>query len=409
MANSSQAAPRRKPPKPFEGFPLFSHPSGQWAKKIKGKLYYFGVWADPDAALVRLNRELPYLKDGKKPPAVDVSSGCTLKQLCNAFLRSKDAKLQAGELSPRTFRDYYYTCERLLEHFTKDRPVSDLRPDDFRSYRAQLAARFGPVSLKNEIIRIRTLFNYGHESQLIDRPVSFGQDFDCPSQKAIRRARNAAGPRLFTREEVLRIRDAADVQIRAMTLLGINCGFGNTDCASLPLTGLDLETGWVTFPRPKTEIARRVPLWPETVQAIKEAVEVRSVPADHTGQGLCFLTWQGRPWVRTQPKKEPSAEESATLPPPTVPLDALSQAFAKLLKKLHINGRKGLGFYTLRHCFETQAGESKDQVAVDAIMGHVDASMAGAYREGISDGRLRAVVETVRAWLFAPVQEGGQG
>ena len=33
-------------------------------------------------------------------------------------------------------------------------------------------------------------------------------------------------------------------------------------------------------------------------------------------------------------------------------------------------------------------------------MGHVDSSMAGVYRERISDERLRAVVYTVHSWLW---------
>ena len=71
-----------------------------------------------------------------------------------------------------------------------------------------------------------------------------------------------------------------------------------------------------------------------------------------------------------------------------------------MVKRLDINGRKGLGFYTLRHTFATIAGESRDQVAVNAIMGHVDNSMAGVYRERISDERLIAVTDTVHQWLF---------
>jgi hypothetical protein len=45
-------------------------------------------------------------------------------------------------------------------------------------------------------------------------------------------------------------------------------------------------------------------------------------------------------------------------------------------------------------------GDAKDQVAVNAIMGHVDGTMAAVYRERIDPDRLRAAVEQVRRWLF---------
>ena len=34
-------------------------------------------------------------------------------------------------------------------------------------------------------------------------------------------------------------------------------------------------------------------------------------------------------------------------------------------------------------------------------MGHVDTTMAGHYRERISDERLKAVTDTIHNWLFA--------
>jgi integrase len=68
-----------------------------------------------------------------------------------------------------------------------------------------------------------------------------------------------------------------------------------------------------------------------------------------------------------------------------------------------------LGFYTLRHTFRTVADESKDQPAVDHIMGHEVPHMSAIYRETISDERLKAVTEHVRSWLFGKTSSGSIG
>lgn len=57
-----------KPTKPRPDFPLFPHATGR-AKKIRGKLHYFGKWADPDAALRRYVEERDDLYAGRKPPS----------------------------------------------------------------------------------------------------------------------------------------------------------------------------------------------------------------------------------------------------------------------------------------------------------------------------------------------------
>jgi integrase len=393
---------------------LFAHyGAGQWCKKIRKRLVYFGSYrTDPDGtkALERFNREWPYLCKGETPPAVDISNGLSLRVLCNQFLAAKEEMLRAGELSHRMFRDYYAVCAALIGHFGKDRRVDDLRPDDFRRFRAKLTERFGPNSLKSRIIRCRGVLNFAFDNQLIDKPVQYGSCFAPPSALTIRRHRNQGGPKLFEREEVLRILNEADVAMRAMILLGVNCGFGNSDVASLPQSAVNLKSGWLEFPRPKTEVHRRIPLWKETTTALEKALAVRHAAADPKDKDLWFLTQQGRPWVRIKVKRpkpggapvkdEPQAKDY-------IPIDALSQALAKILKRLEINGRRGLGFYSLRHCFETYAGESRDQVAVDAVMGHVDSSMAANYRHRVSDERLQAVVETVRVWLFG-AEKGGE-
>ena len=76
--------------------------------------------------------------------------------------------------------------------------------------------------------------------------------------------------------------------MQAMILLGINCGFGNVDCARLLLT--DIKNDWVSFPRPKTGAIRRCPLWPETVKAIEAALAERKTPKDRAHIDFVFIT-----------------------------------------------------------------------------------------------------------------------
>jgi len=185
---------------------------------------------------------------------------------------------------------------------------------------------------------------------------------------------------MFEANELRRIIAAAEAPLQAMILLGVNCGYGNADCGTLPLAALDLDGAWVNYHRPKTGITRRCPLWPETVKALRESIAARPKPKNSADAVLTFITSKGGSWHKK------------------IEDNPISKEMRKLLDSVALNGHRN--FYALRHTFETIGGEAKDQVAVDHIMGHARDDMASVYRERISDARLKAVTDHVRQWLF---------
>lgn len=181
------------------------------------------------------------------------------------------------------------------------------------------------MTLGNVIQRMRVAFKFAWDNSLIDRPVRYGQAFKRPSRKVVRIDRAKKGPTLFTADEIYRLLAAAGTVMRAMILLGINGGFGNADCGHLVLSAVDLEAGMIDFPRPKTGIPRRCPLWPETITALKEALANRPDPKKEGHADLVFITKYGQGWAKDTTDQ------------------TLAKEFGKLLRALHINGRKGIG------------------------------------------------------------------
>lgn len=377
----------KKPKKPNPDFPLFPHQCGQWAKKIRGKTRYFGPWADPDAALRKYVDQKDEWQAGRTPRA---GVGITVGDLCNEFLTFK--RLQVGTadgITERTWSEYKTTTDRLVRVLGKGTPVDSLVPMDFAQLRADIAKTRNAVALSTEVQRCRTVFRFAVHEHHIDKPVRMGTNFTKARKVSVRHERNARPAKFIAANEIRDLLDSASVHLRAMILLGINCAYGQTDLAELTIASVDLDHGWVVFPRPKTAINRRCPLWPETVDALRASLKSRNKPVTCPPDRF-FVTLQGYPLVWFKPNKGGR-------------MDSVGNAFRKLLVALEIK-RKGVSFYALRHTMRTVADESRDTPAVKRIMGHSDDDksdeMRGEYVEHISDDRLRAVTEYLHRWLF---------
>jgi integrase len=417
------AEPRKKPEKPYPAFPLFAHGNGMWAKRIRGQVRYFGKWADPQAALSKYLAQKDALYAGREPLPVGPDEW-TVRDLCNQYLTAKKAAVAAGDITERSFREYLAACKRLARVVGAETAVAHLVREDFSRLRADMAKTWGPVRILNEIRRVRMIFNWGVAQTILDRLPTYGDGMKWPSAKVLRKNRSDKGLRMFQAEQIRALLAAAGPTLKAMILLGINCGYGNTDMGRMERGHVDLKTGWTDYPRPKTGVPRRCPLWPETVKAIRRVLNLRSkrkaplppavaVPADGSQEAtpiaavgtdtpapavvdvvsvpkkyrkLLFLTTYNGPWEGS----------------------VLSMIFGRLVRRLGFH-RPGLNFYALRHTFQTVGSQTKDETAVSAIMGHAPqtSDFSSVYREQIDDQRLRDVTDHVHNWLW-PKKESGQ-
>lgn len=364
-------------PKKADKFPLFKHPRGYWCKTILGKHKYFGKVADdPDGkqALKRWLREKEWRLAGLEPPT-DSDDAITVKFLCNRYLESKEVELKAGHIVQSTFDELKAILRDFMEVIPGSTDVKMLTPQHFGKYLTSIAERHkAPTSIGKRVTKIKSVFKHAWENRLIETPVHFGTSFKRPPAKAYRKARNERGNRCLERAEVMTLLKSASKPEAAMILLGLNCGFGNTDCGELKKS--DIKSGWIELARKKTGVTRRAPLWKETEEALNKAIA-------ETDKEFPYVFANGS-------RKKISDRYYVTW------------LFTKLCERAKVEGRT---FYDLRRSFQTRAENEAgtvDTAAIRCIMGHVASSsdMSSVYRQFVSDDRLRAVTDAVRKWLW---------
>ncbi len=361
-------------------FPLSYHKgTKQWKRKVLGTVRYFGT--DKQAALNKWIAEKDHWLAGRNPrkeAQAEQPIALTVEGLCDRFLYAKECLVESGELTRETWNDYKSVCALVIQAFGKSQNVANLGPDNFRALRTGFtkSSKFegknrGLVSVSNLVARTRVIFKFAADE--FDVKVKYGQAFKKPSKDKLLAERQEHieehGDMFFSAEEVQAMLAGAEPAMRAMILLALNGGLGNTDL--IRLRHVNIKGKWLMYPRQKNANPRRIPLWKETVAAI-----------DALGANDWLFLRDGKPWR----------------------MDQISTAFGKLLDECGFK-RFRCSFYSLRRTFRTVADNSRDQPACDALMGHNRNDTASIYRQTISDDRLVAVVECVRqALLVASVK-----
>ncbi|MHC4159511.1 MAG: tyrosine-type recombinase/integrase [Planctomycetota bacterium] len=240
-------------------FPLTLHKTGQYCKKIKGKLYYFGT--DRKIARQKYLEKAAKLHSDRGPMG-KFADNLPVKKLCNLYLDYQESRATIGEIKPRHLYDQTNLLRDFVRFIDPNRIVSDVSTIDLQSYRRKLIkAGKPPRTINNRIAAVKAMYNWATNNEIMET---------APNLKAIKKISPPKDEKpTFTALHIHTLLEHADVQMKAMIWLGLNCGFGCTDCAELRWKDLDLKNGRVRFPRGKTGISRNLLLWVETIKALK--------------------------------------------------------------------------------------------------------------------------------------------
>ena len=115
---------RARPAKPYPSFPLTAHNNGQWCKKIRGKVHFFGVWGDAQDALDNYLRIATALHAGQMPRPTTLSpEGPTVKDVCNHYLTFQVNKAQARQILADSFNGCLVVVESFARYLTAPRSI----------------------------------------------------------------------------------------------------------------------------------------------------------------------------------------------------------------------------------------------------------------------------------------------
>ncbi|TWU18032.1 tyrosine-type recombinase/integrase [Allorhodopirellula heiligendammensis] len=369
--------------KPYPDFPLFPHRNGQWCKKIRGKHRHFGSVKDGwESALELYQLQRDDLYAGRDPQVYD--EGLTLADLWTDFLVDFQKRVDRGRVGQGSWNDHQRTGKLVVACLGRHTLVSTIRKSDLKRLREGWEDAYAPATIAGHVARVKAVFAWAYEDEeLIETPIKFGRVFARPAESEFRQHRERSKTKLLTAAQIRSLLAVATPQMRCCILLGINMALNNKDCGFLEFRHVDLDTGWVTYPRNKTHCRRKALLWPETLAAINAYLPKRRRPKSAELADRILLTRCGGPLAFAHKRDSPIAKQ-----------------FSKLRIAAKIPDAASFG--ALRHTFRSVAEDNpaKDLTAIRCVMGHADQSIDDAYIEYIGDAGLVATSDHVRDWYL---------
>jgi site-specific recombinase XerD len=205
-------------------FPLTLHPTGQYYKKINGKIHYFG--ANKKQAVERYLEQATYLHGGQNFAQKASNGGMTLKELCDLYLEYQHSRVLSGDLSARYHNGQISPLNKLMSFLGKGRRIKSISTLNLQNYKRKLQSAYGSAHRLNLHIGVmKAMFHWARKNDILQ---------NIPNIDAVSKGKIVHQEMcIFSAEQIKKLLYVANIRMRAMIWLGLNCGFGCTDCARL--------------------------------------------------------------------------------------------------------------------------------------------------------------------------------
>jgi integrase len=301
-----------------------------------------------------------------------VASEITIKELANRFIATQRANWKNPKVTIKCYQAW-------LGRFLRDYPelkACKFSIEMFSEWKLSLKERgYSAESINHYLSAVRSIFNFAEDMDLISKAPKLNRVKNEPTPRV-----GSKKKPLYSREQIKLLLENSCIQMKAMILLALNCGFGPKDMHDLKWEDIDGKR--ITLPRSKTGVSQTYLLWEETKQVldalrlerrklIERLAKRERIRSDN---GQVFVTKFWNPWNK----------------------DAISNKFQKLCKRSKV---PCYGIYRLRHCASTAMSMVANPHLQMKFLRHSNIQQQVTYTH-LPDKALDTAIEAVKEQLL---------
>jgi YHS domain-containing protein len=120
-------------------FPLTRHPTGQYCKKIRGKIYYFG--SSKKEALQKYLDQATYLHGNQKDMPELTDENITISKLSDIYIDFQFSKVRTNDLTAAHHNEQIGSLKKLVNFLGPNHKIKNISTLDLQNYNPTFAVR----------------------------------------------------------------------------------------------------------------------------------------------------------------------------------------------------------------------------------------------------------------------------